>query len=234
MANQIVLYTYWRSSCSHRVRIALGYKKLVHQSVFVNLVAGAQRDASYRERSPTGYVPALEIDGHVLHESSAILEYLEETRPEPPLLPTGACERARVRALVQIIASGIQPLQNLNVLQRVSADAPTAAGVGVGVGRLYDERAIAFARHYNERGLSALEASLARLESEGVRGPFCNGEEFGMADVFLLPQVVVARRFGVDLAPYVRVMRAAEAASALDFVQAAAPESQPDAQPATG
>lgn len=223
--SDLILYTFWRSSCAHRVRLALGYKQLAYTPVFMNLTAGAQHAASYLAKNPTGYVPALEIDGHLLIESVAILEYLEETRPETPLMPAEAHDRARVRALVQMVASGIQPLQNLNVLTRVSDEQDAQLALA----RPYNERGIAFARHYNERGLAAIEQTLAALEKEGLRGPFCYGEHFGMADLFLIPQLAGARRFGADLSRVHRVVRAVEAANTLAFVKAAAPEAQPDA-----
>lgn len=219
MAEPYVLYTYWRSSCSHRVRIGLGFKKVAWTSVFVNLLEGAQAAPGYREKNPTGYVPALRIDDkNTLIESVAILEYLDEVHPTPALLPKEPLDRARVRALVEMIGSGIQPLQNLNVLRRVGGDDRDAQ--------------VAFARHYNERGLAAVEAALARFEADGIRGPFAYGSSFGMADVLLVPQVAAARRFGVDVGSFERVSRAESAASALDFVKAAAPEAQPDAKPA--
>lgn len=215
MASPYVLYTYWRSSCSHRVRIALAHKKLAWEPAFVNLLDGSQTKPEYHAKNPTGYVPALLVDGQILGESIAILEYLEEAHPEPALLPKGALDRARVRWIVEAIASGIQPLQNLNVLKRIGGDDRAAQ--------------VAFARHYNERGLAAVEEILARNEASGVRGPFAYGDAFGMADVVLVPQVAAARRFEVDVARFPRVLRASEAASALDCVKAAAPEAQPDA-----
>jgi maleylpyruvate isomerase len=224
MADDIVLYTFWRSSCAHRVRLALAHKKLNYTSVFINLIKGEQLDSRYRQKNPSGYVPAIEIDGHLLTESVAILEYLEETHPQFPLLPKSPYERALVRAAVQMIACGIQPLQNLNVLTKISEDpsAPLAPGT------LYNERGKAFARHFNERGLSAFEDNLAAFEKQGVRGPFCFGEQFTMADVLLIPQLAGARRFGVDLTPFKRILRVEQASASLECVIAAAPENQPD------
>lgn len=224
MANDIVLYTFWRSSCAHRVRIALAYKDLTYTSVFINLIKGEQRDKSYRQKNPSGYVPAIQIDGHLLTESVAILEYLEETRPLLPLLPEAPHERASVRALVQMIASGIQPLQNLNVLTKVSE----VSAEPLAQGSLLNEKGNAFARHFNERGLGACEDALASLEEAGVRGPFCFGERFGMADVLLIPQLAGARRFGVDLSPFQRILRVEQACTSLNCITAAAPENQPD------
>ena len=224
MSDKIVLYTFWRSSCAHRVRIALGFKRLSYRSVFVDLISGAQHAADYHIKSPTGYVPALEINNRVLVESVAILEYLEQVYPEPRLLPNDAFARAQVRSIVQMIVSGIQPLQNLNVLIKISDHKDQHLGSSQPI----NERGYAFARHYNERGLASIEATLAQLEAQGVTGPFCYGTQFGMADVVLGPQIAAARRFGVDLSKYPRVMRATNAADELDFVKAAAPEAQPD------
>jgi maleylpyruvate isomerase len=224
MASDIVLYTFWRSSCAHRVRIALGLKNLSYQPVFINLIKGDQREAAYKEKNPTGYVPAMQIDGHLLTESIAILEYLEETRPVFPLLPAAPRDRARVRALVQMIASGIQPLQNLVVLTKVSE----TSNVPLPPATSFNESGIAFARHFNESGLAAFEEALALLEKDGIDGPFCYGNQLSMADVVLIPQLAGARRFGVDLSPFTRILRAEKAASSIEAVVASAPENQPD------
>jgi len=210
----LVLYTYWRSSCSYRVRIALNYKELPFESVFVNLVQGAQSDDAYKAKNPTGYLPTLLIDGEPFVESVAIVELLEERFPEKPLMPKDVSDRARVRALVHAIASGIQPLQNLNVLQRVSSEGDAQR---------------AWAKHYNERGMLSVEGLLTAFEAHGVRGPFAYGETFSMADVCLVPQVYSAKRFGVNMDAYPRTQRAYEAALALPAVQRAVPEVQPDA-----
>jgi maleylacetoacetate isomerase len=207
---KIVLYTYWRSSASHRVRLALGYKAIGYEPIFVNLLEGEQRKPEYTAKSPTGYLPCLVIDGERFVESTAILELLEELAPEPPLLPPLPKERARVRALVQIVNAGIQPLQNLNVLERLGDDK--------------DER-LAWLRHFIPRGLAAFE----QLADE--KGPFAAGATFGMADCALLPQLYAAGRYGVDLAPFPRIVRAESAAKDLPFVAAAYPDAQPDAKP---
>ena len=211
------LHTYWRSSCSYRVRIALHHKEVPFESVHVNLLENGQSTPEYRAKNPTGYVPAVEISGKIYGESIAILELLEDLFPARPLLPPAAHDRARVRGLVQVIASGIQPLQNLNVMKRVS-DAREAQ--------------VAFAVHYNERGLGAVEEMLASFEAEGVAGPFAYGPSLTLADAALVPQMYSARRFGLDLARFPRALRAYDAAMALDAVKKAAPEAQADAVPA--
>jgi maleylacetoacetate isomerase len=164
---KLVLHTYWRSSASHRVRIALGYKKLAYEPVFVNLLTDDQKSPAYRAKNPMGYLPCLLIDDKPFVESVAILELLEELHPEPPLLPRGAEDRARVRALVQFVNAGIQPLQNLAVLEQLGDD---------------KERRLAWLRHFIGKGLVAFEALVARCEDEtGNEGPFAFGERFTIA-----------------------------------------------------
>ncbi len=206
---KLTLSTYWRSSCSHRVRIALGYKGLAYEPVFVDIASGAQNDAAYRARNPIGHVPTLTIDGTPYIESVAIMELLEEIHPDPPLLPKKPEERARVRALVETINAGIQPLQNLIVLRRIGDD---------------PEKRSEWLKFFIGRGLAAFEA---QASSEG---PFSFGETFSIADACLVPQVYAARRYGVDLAPFPKLVRADAAACALPFVAAAKPEAQGDAK----
>lgn len=214
---KLTLYTYWRSSASHRVRIALGYKGLSYEPVFVNLLEGEQRREEYKRLNPMGYLPCLVVDGTKFVESTAILELLEELYPDPPLLPKKPEDRARVRALVQIVNSGIQPLQNLSVLDRVGDD---------------KERRLEWIRHFMTRGLAAWEALATRFAEEtGSKGPFAYGDTFTSADVLLIPQLYAARRFGVDLSPYPTILRVDEATRDLPFVKAAHPDAQPDAKP---
>jgi maleylacetoacetate isomerase len=196
------------------VRIALELKHVPYDYVAVNLLEEEQSSDAYRQRSPTGFVPCLVIDGAAYVESVAIVELLEERFPEPPLYPGDPHGRARVRALVEIVNSGIQPLQNRAVLRFFSAerDAQTRWAV-----------------HFVARGLGAIERALAQNERDGVRGPFAYGERPSAADAFVVPQVVAARRFQVDLAPFPLVLRAYDAAMELEAFQRAAPERQPDA-----
>lgn len=212
------MYTYWRSSCSYRVRIALALKGIAYTSVPVNLLEGAQTGAAHVARSPTGYVPCLEVDGVPFVESVALVELLDDLVPTPRLYPEGPADRARVRALVEVINAGTQPLQNLSVLQRLSAERPVQ---------------VEWSRHWIAKGLGAFEGLLQRYESQGrPRGRYAFGDAPGAADVFLVPQVYNARRFSVDLSPWPRLAAAAEAAEAHPLVAAAAPERQPDAVPA--
>lgn len=214
MPNKIVLHSYWRSSCSYRVRLALGAKGLHAELVSVNLLTHAQQTPEYATISPTGYVPALTIDGETFVESMAIMELLEELHPEPALLPSDPRSRAHVRALCEIINAGIQPLQNLNVIRKVSSEGPAQK---------------AWMQHFIAKGLHAFEARLAAIEARGARGPFAFGATFGLADCLLVPQVYAARRNDVDLHTMPHILRAIEASKNLPFVLAAHPDAQPDA-----
>lgn len=212
--SEAVLHHYWRSSSSYRVRLALAFKGVRYRSVYVNLLKNEQTAPENQTLSPTGSVPTLELDGHVVVESVAICELLEELHPAPALYPKDPWERARVRALVEIVNSGTQPLQNLRVLGALSDD--TAART-------------AWAKQWNERGLAAFERAMAANEALGVRGRYAYGDTFTCADVFLVPQVYSAKRFGVDMSQYPRALRAVEHALTLPFVAGAAPERQGDA-----
>jgi maleylacetoacetate isomerase len=211
---ELVLYNYWRSSSSHRVRIALALKNLPYRYEAVNLRTDEQSSDVHRSRSPTGFVPCLVIDGVAYIESVAILELLEERFLAPRLLPGDAHARARVRALVEVVNSGIQPFQNLSVLKHVSAE---------------PEVQRAWAQHFIGKGLRAFEAAMQSHERDGTAGPYAYGDAPTMADVFLVPQVLGALRFKVELAQFPRVARAYDAAMRLEAFQRAAPERQPDA-----
>ena len=211
---KVTLYSYWRSSSSHRVRIALGFKGIQHELVTVNLLGGEHRAETHAKRAAHQYVPALEIDGETFIESVAIMELLDDLFPHALLYPKDAIGRARVRAMVETINAGTQPLQNLSVLVRHSSD---RAAQGE------------WAKHFNERGLEVFERQMERNESHGISGPFAYGEAFGAADVVLIPQFASAKRFGVDVEKFPRITRAIAASADLPFVKSAAPESQPDA-----
>ena len=208
------LFSYFRSSATWRVRIALHWKGLAFESVLVNLLEGAQRRPEYLALNPQGLVPTL-VDGDlVLGQSLAILEYLEEIRPLPPLLPGSAAERARARQLALMVACEIHPLQNLGVRRLLREEFG-----------LDEEAERRFARPAIERGLRAVEAVLR----ERPAGPFCCGERPTLADVCLVPQLYNARRFGADLAGLERVLSAEAACAPLEAFARAAPEAQPDA-----
>jgi maleylpyruvate isomerase len=214
-APRVVLYGYWRSSSSYRVRLALAYKRVAYEPVAVNLLAGEQRGETHAARSPTGYVPCLEVDGQRFIESVAILELLDDLFPEAPLYPKDPYERARVRAMVEVVASGIQPLQNLAVLARVSDDGAVKKS---------------WAAHFNAKGLAAF-ARLVAEDPSSSEGPFCHGRSLTAADVALVPQVYSARRFGVDVGAWPRLVVAEAATLAVPGMIDATPERQPDAVP---
>ena len=200
------LYHYWRSSSSWRVRWALAHKQIAFESVAVNLLASEQQSETFRQLNPNGYVPALAIDGHLLTESVAIVEYLDETRPERPLRPADPYLRARMRQLVELVNADTQPLQNLNVLHRL--------------GEVKKE----WAQHYIARGLTAFEATLGALRAEGIGGPFCLGDALTLADAYLVPQLYNARRFEVALEGFPLALAAEAAALATEAGRASGPE----------
>lgn len=206
-----ILYHYFRSSSSWRVRWALELKGLAYTEIAVNLLKSEQQQEGYLAKNPLGLVPALEIDGHFLAESVAILEYLEERFARPPLLPAEPLGRARVRQLVQIISADTQPLQNLSVLRHIGKLAPAA------------EAPKEWARHYIGRGFTAYEALLHK--PDWPRGVYSHGDELTMAELCLVPQCYNARRQGLDLGSWPRI--AAIEAAALSTP--AAQRSHPDA-----
>ena len=214
----IQLYTYYRSSAAYRVRIALALKGLAYESVPVHLLRGGgeQLQENYRALNPAALVPALQDEGATLTQSLAILEYLEETHPQPALLPQGAPGRARVRALALSVACDIHPLNNLRVLRYLSHTL-----------QVPEEGRNTWAQHWIALGFAALEEDLARSPHTGL---CCHGDTPTLADCCLVPQVFNARRFGLDLAPYPTVRRIAEHCEGLAPFQAAHPAQQPDAE----
>lgn len=204
-----VLYHYWRSSSSWRVRWALLLKGVAYEAVAVDLLAGAQRDEAHVRRNPQGLVPVLRLGDTYLAESVAIIEYLDETIPQPPLLPGDALGRARVRQLVQIINADTQPVQNLSVLRQHSSDADSQK---------------AWARHFITRGLQAYEALLG--DGSWPQGRYSYGAELTMADLFLVPQCYNARRFGIDVGEFPRVAAVEAACLGLPEAKASSPDQQ--------
>ncbi|WP_265922200.1 maleylacetoacetate isomerase [Cupriavidus nantongensis] len=212
------LYSYFRSSASFRVRIALELKGLSYDTVPVHLLkeGGQQLKPEFRAVNPDGLVPAL-VDGeHVLQQSLAIVEYLDEVHPEPRLLPGTALDRAYVRGLAQEIACEIHPLNNLRVLKYLKHT------VGV-----TDEVKDAWYRHWIELGFASLQAN---LERSGKAGRFCFGDTPTLADLCLVPQVFNAQRFNIDVARYPAIAKIYENCMALPAFQKAEPKSQPDAE----
>ncbi len=208
------LYNYFRSSASFRVRIALELKGLSYEYVPVHLVKGEHKAPAFSAVSATQLVPALETDGHeVLGQSMAIIEYLDETHPEPRLLPADPLARAQVRALAQLIACEIHPLNNLRVLKYLVRELKV------------DEQAkTAWYRHWVRDGLLAFERELDRLPA----GKFCWGDTPTLADCCLVPQIFNGQRFDVDFSGLPRTMAAFEACMALPAFQKAQPSACPD------
>jgi len=216
------LHTYWRSSAAYRVRIALNLKGLAAEQVPVHLLrdGGEQHAPGYRAVNPQGLVPVLQHGQRIVRQSMAIIEYLDEAFPEPPLLPATVRERARVRALAQLVACDIHPLGNLRVLQYLEREFQATPA-----------QREAWIRHWLALGLAALEPLLAEDPSTGT---FCDGERPTLADCLLVPQLYNARRFGLDLEPYPTLRRIEAHCLALEAFRRAAPEAQPDAPTATG
>lgn len=212
------LYDYFRSSAAYRLRIALNLKGVKpDERTFVHLRMGNQRAQDYLALNPQGLVPALALDdGHVLTQSLAIIEYLEETVPNPPLLPAQPEARARVRAIALQIACEIHPLNNLRVLNYLLGT--------LGVTR---EQKDGWYRYWIDVGFEALERQLSR---DAETGKFCHGDSPTLADICLVPQLANARRFNIDLSPYPTLMRIEAACNTLPAFADAEPSRQPDAE----
>ncbi|PHS28263.1 MAG: maleylacetoacetate isomerase [Robiginitomaculum sp.] len=211
----IRLHNYYRSGTSHRVRIALNLKKVSYEYVPLNLLEKAHKSEAYLALNPQGLAPALEVDGHVLTQSPAILEWIEESWPEPPLLPTDRFDRARVRAMAALIACDIHPINNLRILNALKQD----------FGADHDA-VLGWITRWTTDGFSALETL---LNTNHNRGEFCFGKAPGLVECNLIPQVYAARRFDVDLAPYPAITAIDAACAALPAFESAHPANQPDA-----
>ena len=209
-----VLHGYWRSGTSYRTRCALELKGLAYEYRAVDLRAGAHKQDAYRAINPQGLVPTLEVDGHALIQSPAILEWLEERYPEPPLLPHDTFERATVRAMAAIVACDIHPLNNLRVLKSIRHD------LGAD-----DAQQAAWTQRWIAAGFEALEALIARHG-----GHWSYGDHPTLADCCLVPQIYSARRFDVDLAAFGRIRAIEQRAGEHPAFQAAHPDRQPDAE----
>ncbi|OUS70744.1 maleylacetoacetate isomerase [Pseudoalteromonas sp. A601] len=206
------LYTYFRSSAAYRVRIALNLKEIEHELVAVNLLKSEQQSAEYLDKNPQGLLPALETNQGVLAQSMAILEYLEETYPQTPLLFGDAWQKAQIRNLCYAIACDIHPVDNLRVLKYLS----TELGID-------DEAKNAWYRYWVEVGFEKIELLLdAKYE-------YCVGDKPSLADVCLVPQVFNALRFNVDMTAYPKIAAIYERCNQLDAFINAAPQNQADA-----
>jgi len=211
----VKLYTYWRSSAAYRVRIGIELKGLAREDVAVDLSKGEQNSPAYRKRNPQGLLPLLEDGETSIGQSLAILEYLDERYPEPPLLPEEPAARARVRQLALLIACEIHPLNNPRVLGYVTGE----------LGQSDDAR-LRWYRHWIATGLGAFEAL---LQESPQTGRFCHGNTPTLADIVLVPQIYNARRFECDLAALPRIVAIDAQCRELPAFKAAAPEAQPDA-----
>jgi len=209
------LYTFFRSSASFRVRIAMNYKGLKYEPAIVSLPKGEHLETKYRSVNSQGLVPALDDAGRILTQSLAIIEYLDEVHPEPKLLPSDPLDRAYVRALSQIVACEIHPLNNLRTLKYIRKTYG-----------LDDDGVNAWYRHWIAEGFEMMESFLKR---ERKHGKFCFRDQVTMADCCLVPQVFNAQRYNCDLNPYPAVMRLHEECMKLEAFIAAQPSRQPDA-----
>ncbi|MEO7935186.1 MAG: maleylacetoacetate isomerase [Dokdonella sp.] len=223
MADSIKLYSYWRSSAAYRVRIALNLKQLDHEIIPVHLVndGGEQHREEYRALNPQASVPTLLDGSRVYRQSMAIIEYIDEAYPATvALLPSTARERARVRALAQVVACDIHPLNNLRVMQFLERDFSSP--------QVERQR---WTQHWIVEGFRALEAMLDDSASTGL---YCDGDAPTLADLCLIPQVYNARRFDVDMAAFPVIARIEQQCLSLPAFDAARPENQPDAPKRAG
>jgi maleylpyruvate isomerase len=212
------LYTFFRSSASYRVRIALNLKGLTYEPVPIHLRRGGgeQFSAAYKALNPQALVPTLEDGGQILTQSLAIIEYLEEKHPQPPLLPPDPADKALVRSMALVIACEVHPIQNLRVLNHVKKEYNQT-----------DDQVNRWAQHWIELGLSALENLIV---AQPKRGKFCFGDVPTLADICLVPQLGNARRYGSDLSQYPNILTIEKNCMALPAFANAAPEKQPDAE----
>jgi maleylacetoacetate isomerase len=212
------LYTFFRSSASYRVRIALNLKGLAYEQTPIHLRRGGGEQFSerYKEVNPQALVPTLEDGGRILTQSLAIIEYLEEKYPQPPLLPSDPYDKALVRSMALVIACEVHPIQNLRVLNHIKKEYDQT-----------DDQVNRWAQHWIDLGLSALEQLIVE---QPRRGKFCFGDTPTLADICLVPQLGNARRYGCDLAQYPTIVSIEKNCVTIPAFANAAPEKQPDAE----
>ncbi len=206
------LFTYYRSSAAYRVRIALNFKGIQYDAMPINLLTGEHKGEEYQRISPQGLVPALRLDDRkIMTQSTAILEWLEESHPSPALLPDDSYQRGVVRSWANIVACDIHPIDNLRVLNYL-----------VGELGANDEQKQAWYQHWIKLGFDVLESQIKAT-------PYCHGDQVSMADIYLIPQVYNALRFKFDMTNYPKILSVYERCNQLDAFIQAAPENQPDA-----
>lgn len=215
----LTLYTYFRSSAAFRVRIALNHKNLAWQPAVIWLPTGEHSGAGYQGVNPQGLVPTLVEDGHHMAQSMAIIEYLDETHPQPPLLPGTPRDRARIRSLAQLVACDIHPVNNLRILKYLKREMGQA-----------QEAIDNWYRHWCHEGLSAYERQLA----DGAAGQFSHSDQVTLADICLVPQIFNAQRFQIDMGRFPLAMAVFDRCMALPSFDAAQPSRQAEAERASG
>jgi maleylpyruvate isomerase len=216
MNGDLTHYTYFRSSAAFRVRIALNLKGLKPKDVYIHLRKGEQNAPAYTDINPQALIPTLIHDGHAIRQSLAIVEYLDEVFPAPPLLPKGALARARVREIAYAVACDIHPINNLRVRRYLLHEL-----------NLSEDESLAWQVHWMKLGFEALETMLAAAPETGK---FCHGDTPTLADICLIPQMANARGAEMDLRPYPTLKRIEKAAYELDAFMNALPKNQPDAE----
>lgn len=209
------MYGFFRSGTSHRTRIVLNLKQIDYELLPISLMKNEHKQASFKAINPQGFVPVLAINDQLLIQSPAIIEWLEESHPEHPLLPSDALGRAKVRALAAVVGCDIHPINNKRILDYLRQ-----------VLKLDDQQVEQWCQHWIDEGFSTLETLLAADEN---RGDFCYGQQPTLADAYLIPQVDSSKRFHVDLSKYPNIQRIYDACMALPAFQTAAPMKQPDA-----
>ncbi len=209
------MYGFFRSGTSHRTRIVLNLKQIDYELLPISLMKNEHKQASFKAINPQGFVPVLAINDQLLIQSPAIIEWLEESHPEHPLLPSDVLGRAKVRALAAVVGCDIHPINNKRILDYLRQ-----------VLKLDDQQVEQWCQHWIDEGFSALETLLAADEN---RGDFCYGQQPTLADAYLIPQVDSSKRFHVDLSKYPNIQRIYDACMALPAFQTAAPMKQPDA-----